>query len=221
MERALFGRTDSDSCGVSGMEMEEIEDSSGDESITWAQRVAQRQAKSARWSFGQSRLSAGGAGGGACSAGSSAARTDGTRMQPGDTGGCHGLNGTVPSAPSAASPREQLFPHFMSLVALARHERPLAEFYCNQFAEDSGALDSTSHAGVAGGFGAGRARKSKRSSGARRATGKGKRGRRTQPTNTWRTRGGQKVYFDAGGKMKKGTAAMKLWRQYEAGGGHS
>jgi len=111
-------------------------------------------------------------------------------------------------APSAL---ERLFPHFISLAALRARHVSTAVDYLGQFS-DSPAGGAAAAAGVyVQPPPAARQRGGKGGGGGRKGGGrKGGRARKQQgPCNQWRTRAGQRVFFDAQGRQLTGAKAYK------------
>ena len=110
-------------------------------------------------------------------------------------------------APSAL---ERLFPHFQSLAALRARHMSTAVDYLGQFSD--GPVGATAAARVyVQPPPAARQRGGKGGGGGRKGGGrKGGRARKQQGLcNQWRTRAGQRVFFDAQGRQLTGAKAYK------------
>ena len=110
------------------------------------------------------------------------------------------------------SPHAHLFPHFVSLQSLRDRQELTHIDYLGQVGLDGGGgtrprQPGSSSVGVAGGKAA------KRAAGG--ATGKRKR-KAAAPRNSWRTKGGRRVYYDEDGKQSTGSAAFQKHKKHQA-----
>ena len=166
-------------------EVDEIEDSSGDE---------YSPALPASWSRPEP------------SHGSVEAPAGPSGYSPPSTGGLRDGNSRaaadVPPQTAESLRIASLFPHFTSLASLRRRGELTAVDYIGQFTDGAASYHSASWAGASSRQAAPRAK------GRGKGAGGGK-----KPRNTWRHRGGRRVYFDANGRQSTGGAAFRKYQK--------